>query len=88
MNIKVMSLSLLTAGVVLTSCQSDPVYLDPDSMDGKVVTVEDINQQDWGNAADQLTNSLRMSGSIAPQKHKDHKNVVMVSRVRNETNEQ
>jgi len=57
-------------------------YVEPGGREG-VVTVSDINTQDWINAASQLTQSLLLSGVIqsSPGKPK----VMMIGRIRNNT---
>jgi penicillin-binding protein activator len=62
-------------------CQTPAKYVEPNSNDG-IVSVGEINIQDWGMSAEKMINSLLSSGVLGdghPQK------VMTVSRVRNST---
>lgn len=62
-------------------CQTPAKYVEPNSNDG-VVSVGEINIQDWGMSAEKMINSLLSSGVLGdghPQK------VMTISKIRNST---
>jgi len=80
------NLLLASAALVLAGCQSkDAVYVDPAAGAG-VVSLDQINIQDFANAADGMLQSLYDSPAFAGRKAKDGgAPVLMVGRVRNDT---
>ena len=59
-------------------------YIDPDGRDS-IVNVGQINTQDWIRAADELTQSLLLSGTINSVAGKPK--VMMIGRIKNNTNQ-
>lgn len=77
--------SILCISVVfLSGCASTATYVEPGSDKG-IVSVDQINSQDWINAAERLTNSLLQSGVLNRDDGKRF--VLMIGRVRNRTTE-
>jgi uncharacterized protein (TIGR02722 family) len=69
---------------LLSGCASTATYVEPGSGRG-IVSVDQINTQDWINAAEKLTNSLLQSGVLNQDDGKLY--VLMIGRVRNNTTE-
>jgi uncharacterized protein (TIGR02722 family) len=76
------SLCILVA--LLSGCASTASYVEPGSGKG-IVSVDQINSQDWINAAEKLTNSLLQSGVLNRDDGKRF--VLMIGRVNNDTTE-
>ena len=69
---------------LLSGCASTATYVEPGSGRG-IVSVDQINTQDWINAAEKLTNSLLQSGVL--NRDDGEPFVLMIGRVRNNTTE-
>lgn len=80
------TLLLAAATLALAGCQSkDAAYVDPASGAG-VVSLDQINIQDFANAADGMLQSLYDSPAFVGRKAKDGgAPILMVGRVRNDT---
>jgi uncharacterized protein (TIGR02722 family) len=80
------TLLLAAAALALTGCQpKEAAYVDPSAGAG-VVSLDQINIQDFGNAADGMLQSLYDSPAFAGKKAKDGgAPILMVGRVRNDT---
>ena len=80
-------LTVAAVAGLLCSCQSAEKvsYLDPASNDRKIVRTGAVDQQDWGFAASQLTDSLLKSGVLDKAKREGEPNVVMISKINNKT---
>jgi len=72
------------SAALLSGCASTATYVEPGSGRG-IVSVDQINTQDWINAAEKLTNSLLQSGVLNRDDGKRF--VLMIGRVRNNTTE-
>lgn len=57
-------LSLLLPVALLAGCETDPHYIDPNGKEA-VVSMSQINAQDWQMLADKLVASLLDSGALA-----------------------
>lgn len=80
------SLLLASAALVLAGCQpKDATYVDPASGAG-IVSLNQINLQDFANASDGMLQSLYDSPAFAGKKAKDGgAPILMIGRVRNDT---
>lgn len=80
------NLLLASAAIALAGCQSNnAAYVDPAAGAG-VVSLDQINIQDFANAADGMLQSLYDSPAFAGKKAKDGgAPILMVGRVRNDT---
>lgn len=80
------TLLLASAALALAGCQSnDAAYVDPAAGAG-VVSLDQINIQDFANAADGMLQSLYDSPAFAGRKARDGGSpILMVGRVRNDT---
>jgi uncharacterized protein (TIGR02722 family) len=80
------NLLLASAALALAGCQpKGAAYVDPAAGAG-VVSLDQINIQDFGNAADGMLQSLYDSPAFAGKKAKDGgAPILMVGRVRNDT---
>tara|TARA_B100000809_G_C14963488_1_gene468288 strand:+ start:150 stop:788 length:639 start_codon:yes stop_codon:yes gene_type:complete len=72
------------SAALLSGCASTATYVEPGSGRG-IVSVDQINTQDWINAAEKLTNSLLQSGVL--NRDDGEPFVLMIGRVRNNTTE-
>ncbi len=78
-------LLLAAAGILTTGCETPAVYVDPNAGAG-IVSVDQINIQDFANAADGMLQSLYDSPAFKGAKAKDGgAPVLLVGRVRNDT---
>ena len=75
----------ITAGFFMGCAPARVTYMDPGSMENKIVSIGKINQQDWGLAATKLTNSLVGSGRLVRNDGKD--SIVALGRIQNKTSE-
>lgn len=75
---------LCISAALLSGCASTASYVEPGSGKG-IVSVDQINSQDWINAAEKLTNSLLQSGVLNRDDGKRF--VLMIGRVDNDTTE-
>jgi hypothetical protein len=80
------TLLLAAAALVLAGCKSDDAaYVDPSAGAG-IVSLDQINIQDFANAADGMLQSLYDSPAFAGKKAKDGgAPILLVGRVRNDT---
>lgn len=80
--VKVFSLSLLSAALLLTGCGSNAVYVDSGGPE-TVVSLDSINIQDWSRAADEMVESLLNSGVLEQSPRQPA--VLAISRIVNNT---
>ncbi len=79
------SLLAAAAALALVGCETPATYVDPNAGAG-VVSLDQVNIQDFGNAADGMLQSLYDSPAFKGAKAKDGGSpVLMVGRVRNDT---
>ena len=78
-------LLIAAATLALAGCETPATYVDPNAGAG-VVSLDQVNIQDFGNAADAMLQSLYDSPAFKGAKAKDGgAPVLMVGRVRNDT---
>ena len=76
---------IAAAGILATGCETTATYVDPNAGAG-VVSLDQINIQDFANAADGMLQSLYDSPAFKGAKAKDGGSpVLLVGRVRNDT---
>ena len=76
---------LIAAALALAGCETPATYVDPNAGAG-IVSVDQVNIQDFANAADGMLQSLYDSPAFVGAKAKDGGSpVLMVGRVRNDT---
>lgn len=75
-------LAAAVPGALMPGCGTPAHYIEPGS-DQALVTISEIDQNDWMKAAAQAADSLIASGALKRQDGK--KPVVMISRIRNYT---
>ncbi len=76
---------LIAAALALVGCETPATYVDPNAGAG-VVSLDQVNIQDFANAADGMLQSLYDSPAFVGAKAKDGGSpVLMVGRVRNDT---
>lgn len=76
---------LITAALALVGCETPATYVDPNAGAG-IVSIDQVNIQDFANAADGMLQSLYDSPAFVGAKAKDGGSpVLMVGRVRNDT---
>lgn len=76
---------LIAAALALVGCETPATYVDPNAGAG-IVSVDQVNIQDFANAADGMLQSLYDSPAFVGAKAKDGGSpVLMVGRVRNDT---
>ncbi len=76
--------AVLAFAVLASGCGSDPARIDAAGT-GTLTTTNDVNVKDWQIAAEKCVNSMLTSGSLA--RNDGRKSVVMVSTVKNSTNQ-
>ena len=82
-------ISLILSGLAVTAiltggCGSDPARIDAAGT-GTLTTTNEINVKDWQIAAEKCVNSLLSSGTLL--RNDGRKSVIMVSTVKNSTNQ-
>ena len=76
---------LIAAALTLVGCETPATYVDPNAGAG-IVSIDQVNIQDFANAADGMLQSLYDSPAFVGAKAKDGGSpVLMVGRVRNDT---
>lgn len=87
MNLKLTCLfgAVVAAGFTIGCAPARVTYMDPGSMENKIVSIGKINQQDWGLAATKLANSMVSSGRLIRKDGKD--SIVSLGRIQNKTSE-
>lgn len=76
---------LIAAALALAGCETPATYVDPNAGAG-IVSIDQVNIQDFANAADGMLQSLYDSPAFVGAKAKDGGSpVLMVGRVRNDT---
>lgn len=76
---------LIAAALALVGCETPATYVDPNAGAG-IVSIDQVNIQDFANAADGMLQSLYDSPAFVGAKAKDGGSpVLMVGRVRNDT---
>ncbi|MHB9139635.1 MAG: penicillin-binding protein activator LpoB [Victivallaceae bacterium] len=78
------SCSMLSMGLFIAGCGSEPERIDPQGNKG-VTTTDDINFKDWQIAAEKAVNSMLESGVL--NRTDGRKTVLMVNMVKNSTNQ-
>lgn len=68
--------------LLLLGCRSSAKYVDPEKGEG-VVSIGEINIQDWSSAAQHMVNSLNASGVFGPDN--SERKVLMISSIENGT---
>lgn len=76
---------LIAAALAIAGCETPATYVDPNAGAG-IVSIDQVNIQDFANAADGMLQSLYDSPAFVGAKAKDGGSpVLMVGRVRNDT---
>lgn len=70
--------------ILITGCGTDPARIDATGT-GTLTTTHDVNVKDWQIAAEKCVNSLLTSGALV--RNDGRKSVIMVSTVKNSTNQ-
>jgi len=78
------ALLLATAVAFSAGCAAKVKYIDPQSNEG-IATVDSVDFQDWDRAASASINSLLRSNAL--DRADGRRPVIMISRIRNATNE-
>lgn len=79
------AMAVVAAGCLLAGCQQKAKYVDS-SGPNTIVTVKEIDVQDWNRAAEEMINSLLTSGRIEATSQEPA--VMAISRIVNNTSEQ